>query len=103
MGVFSILIDSIGLAIGSLLAAGLLSYAAWWLADRSHRSWVASAFLLALCAGMLFSPLERSLFVRMTTVFSFVAAALLYFIVPDAADGQADGAEQRVQRQGHQP
>ena len=98
MGVFSILVDSIGLAIGSLLAAGLLSCGAWWLADRIHRPRVATALLVVLYIGMLVSPLERSLFVRMMAVFGFVAAILIYFIGgDDASDMDASVEGQATQ------
>lgn len=83
MSILALFFDSIGLSVGSLAAAGLLSFAAWWLAERIHRSWITWLLLLALYTGMLISPLERSLFVRMTAVFGLVAAALLYFLPGD--------------------
>lgn len=78
MGIVTIFADSIALMIGSLLAAALLTFAAWWLADRMHRPWVGLVLLLAMFGGMLISPLEASLFVRMMAVFGIVGAALLY-------------------------
>lgn len=80
MGVLVILADSIALMIGSLLVAGLLTFSAWWVADRFNRPWAALIVLLALFAGMLASPLESSLFVRMVAVFGIVGTGLLYFV-----------------------
>ncbi len=80
MGIASILADGLGLMIGSLIAAALMTLAAWWLADRAHRPWLAPVMLAAVVAGVLISPLEASLFVRMVSVFGLVGAGLLWFV-----------------------
>jgi hypothetical protein len=79
MSIFAIFCGSVGLTLGSLLVAGLLGFAAWWLADRIHLSWITWLILLVLYTGMLLSPLKHSLFVQMTAAFGLVTAALLYF------------------------
>ena len=85
MGVASILADGVGLMIGSLLGAALLTFAAWWLADRVQRAWIAPVLLAAVMACLLASPLEASLFVRMVSVFGLVGAGLLWFVGADGA------------------
>lgn len=81
--------------IGSLIGAALLTFSAWWLADRVHRPWVAPVALAVVVAGLLVSPLEASLFVRMVSVFGLVGAGLLWFVgshagaLPIERDGSA--------------
>jgi hypothetical protein len=85
MSVASILADGLGLMMGSLLAAGCLTLAAWWLADRMHRAWLAPVVLALVMVLLLASPLEASLFVRMVAVFGLVGAGLLWFVGHGAA------------------
>ena len=85
MGVASILADGVGLMIGSLLGAALLTFSAWWLADRAHRCWVAPVLMAVVVTGLMLSPLEASLFVRMLAVFGLVGAGLLWFVGADGA------------------
>jgi hypothetical protein len=80
MGVVSIMLDAVGLMIGSLFCAGLLTFSAWWLAGRLHRPWTALVMLAVACGVMLVTPLEHSLFIRMVAVFAIVGTGLLYFI-----------------------
>jgi hypothetical protein len=53
MGVVSIMLDAVGLMIGSLFCAGLLTFSAWWLAGRLHRPWTALVMLAVACGVML--------------------------------------------------
>lgn len=89
MGVVSIMLDAVGLMIGSLFCAGLLTFSAWWAAGRLHRPWVAVLLPGAVCAGLLGTPLEHSLFIRMVAVFGIVGVGLLCFI---GGDDQAIGS-----------
>jgi hypothetical protein len=98
MSIVSIFADGVGLMIGSLLAAACLTFAAWWVADRMGRVWLAPVLLALAVAATLISPLEQSLFVRMLTVFGLVGAGLLWFVgrdgavLPIASEGEAAGA-----------
>lgn len=80
MGVVTIMLDAVGLMIGSLFCAGVLTFAAWWVAGRLHRPWTALLMLALVCGALLISPLEHSLFIRMVAVFGIVGTGLLYFI-----------------------
>jgi hypothetical protein len=103
MGVLSIMMDAIALMIGSLLCAGMLTFAAWWVADRIHRPWVALIMLASVCAALLISPLEHSLFVRMLAVFGIVGTGLLYFMGDDEGNTMtpATAAKDRKPQHGH--
>ncbi|MDE1916520.1 MAG: hypothetical protein KGJ57_02045 [Sphingomonadales bacterium] len=89
MGVVSIFADGLGLMLGSLLGAAGLTFAAWWLADRLHRAWIAPAVVAIVVAAMLLTPLEASLLVRMMVVFAMVGAMLLWFVGFDQTGGAA--------------
>jgi intracellular septation protein A len=79
----TIFADGAALMIGSLLASVLLCSLAWAGADRLHRPWAALVMLAVVVCGLLASPLEQSLFVRMVSVFTVVGALLLSFVVLD--------------------
>lgn len=83
MEVMFLVIDGAGLMIGSLLCAVLSIVLAWWIGQRMHRFWLAPMLLLAMVTGMLASGLERSLFVRLESVFEVIGMALLLFIAQD--------------------
>jgi FtsH-binding integral membrane protein len=83
MGMISIFADGAALMIGSLLVSVLLCSLAWMAADRLHRPWAALVMLAIVVCGLLVSPLEQSLFVRMVSVFTVVGALLLSFVVLD--------------------
>lgn len=88
MGVLSIFVDGFGLMAGSLLGSALLTFGAWWLADRLHRAWIAPALVVAVVTATLLTPLEASLLVRMMVVFAMVGAGLLWFVGFERKDGQ---------------
>jgi uncharacterized BrkB/YihY/UPF0761 family membrane protein len=86
MNMMAIFLDGAGLMIGSLLVAAALTFFAWWLAQVLHRPLVAVVLPLAVAAGLLGSPLEDSLFVRMLAVFALVGAAFLWFVRHETAE-----------------
>jgi uncharacterized BrkB/YihY/UPF0761 family membrane protein len=89
MDMIAIFFDGAGLMIGSLLVAAALTFCAWWLAGVLHRPLVAVVLPLAVAAGLLGSPLEASLFVRMLSVFTVVGAALLWFVRHETAESSS--------------
>lgn len=101
MGMITIFADGAALMIGSLLASVLLCSLAWMAADRLHRPWAALVMLVVVVCGLLVSPLEQSLFVRMVSVFTVVGAALLSFVVLDRSVKQetAEITRARMTRQ----
>lgn len=88
MGMLAIFADGVALMLGSLLAAVMLAFGAWWIGDTLRRPWVSLVLLIVLVTFLLASPLERSLFVRMVTVFEIASLGLLFFIWRD--DGYSD-------------
>ncbi len=96
MGIVDILADGMGLMLGSLLAAALLTFSAWWLADRVRRPQVALFALGVIVVGLLVSPLEHSLFVRMVAVFAMVGMGLLWFVGPDGAALPGNGEREGI-------
>jgi hypothetical protein len=86
MSILAIVIDGVALMIGSLLGAVMCIILAWWIAQRLHHVWVAPLLLLAMVAAMLATRLERSLFVRMVSVFEVIGMAFLVWIAQDTSE-----------------
>lgn len=91
MNIISLFADGAALMIGSLLVAILLTIAAWVAAERLHRRWISLVLLAVAVVGLLVSPLEQSLFIRMVSVFLVVGGLLLSVTVLDR--GEALGAD----------
>lgn len=83
MGIMAIVVDGVALMIGSLLCAIACTLLAWWIAQRVHRCWLGPVLLLGMVAGMLVTGLERSLFVRMVSVFAVVGMVFIFFVPQD--------------------
>lgn len=80
MPMLKILAVAMGVTLGSLLVAVLLSSLAWWLAARIHHPRWGAGFLLIIIGGAWLSALNHSEFVKMATVFGLLASGLLYFV-----------------------
>ncbi|AZI36323.1 hypothetical protein NT2_12_01400 [Caenibius tardaugens NBRC 16725] len=80
MPILKILVMTVGLTLGSLLVAVLLSYLTWWLATRVHHPRWGAAFLLVIVGGAWWAALGHSEFVKMVTVFALVGAGLLCLV-----------------------
>lgn len=87
MPMLKILVTAIGLTLGSLLVAVLLSCLAWWLATRVHHPRWGATFLLVVVGGAWLAALGHSEFVKMATVFALVGVGLLYFVGREEQDG----------------
>ncbi|WP_343610653.1 hypothetical protein [Novosphingobium sp.] len=98
MGMISLFADGAALMIGSLLVAVLLTIAAWVAADKLHRRWVSLVLLGVVVAGLLVSPLEQSLFVRMVSVFLVVGGLLLSVTVLDRSEAPDEDVSARPAR-----
>lgn len=98
MGMIALFADGAALMIGSLLVAVLLTIAAWVAADKLHRRWVSLVLLAVVIVGLLVSPLEQSLFVRMVSVFLVVGGLLLSVTVLDRDEAPGEHGSVRPGR-----
>ena len=83
MDLLYILINSLALVMGSLLAAASLMCSASWLCNRFCCTWLGPLFLLTAAGGLWLMPSGHSLFLRLIAIFAGVSAGLLYCIEAD--------------------
>lgn len=103
MPMLKILVVAVGMTVGSLLTAALLTYLAWWVAGRiHHRRWV-WALLLGMIGGIWFAALGHSEFFKMAAVFGLVASAGLYFAAQPAGADSSRDEKHRLARPGSRP
>ena len=84
MPMLKILAVALGLTLGSLAVATLLTLLAWQIATRLHHprwSWV---LLLSGIGGAWLTSLGHSEFFKLAAVFGLVASGLLYFVSASA-------------------
>lgn len=80
MPMLKILVLAVGMTLGSLLVAIVLSWLAWWVATRMHHPRWGPVFLFLVLGGVWSTALGHSEFVKMASVFGVAAAGLLCLI-----------------------
>ena len=104
MPMLEILALALGMTLGSLLAATLLTYLAWWIANRVHHRRWGWALMLGMIGGVWFGISGHGEFFKMAAVFGLVGSVALYFGAHAMQSEPSSGdAKQRLAGPGEGP